>query len=270
MNNILNLDALLCFSRAAYRNQLVYRVANWSGLFTNLFFLFIRAGVFMACYREINGEVSGLTLLQTMTYLTLTQSFFTLMPHLGNLGLSDDVVTGQISVELNRPMNYYLMFMAKRFGIFNFYLLYRFIPVIVVGITCGLLLPPQSLLAFILTIPSILMGFWISVSIMFLVESTAFWFQTDRGMKFCIYGFFTFFSGLLIPLNFFPDWAKLITSLLPFAYTYDAPVQIYLGTIGLWQMLGLLSYQLIWCLLLIFLCLRVLKNGARKVEIHGG
>jgi ABC-2 type transport system permease protein len=269
MIHYLNIPALLAFVATSFKKQLAYRIANWSGLFTNVFFLFIRAGVFIACYEGID-EVAGLTLIDTLTYLVLTQSFFTLMPHLGNMGLSEHVISGQIAVELNRPMNFYSMYMAKRVGIFLYYLLYRFVPILFVGYLSGLLRGPVSYSYTPLFFLSVFLGFWIAVSIMFLIESTSFWFQTDRGLKVCMYGVFSFFSGLLIPLNYFPEWAMSITRLLPFAYTFNAPTQIYLGLESSGQLMLNLTGQFFWVIVLSFLCLKVLSIGQRKVIVHGG
>jgi ABC-2 type transport system permease protein len=105
---------------------------------------------------------------------------------------------------------------------------------------------------------------------MFLIESTAFWFQSDRGLKVCMYGVFSFFSGLLVPLNFFPDWALKITQLLPFAYTFNAPVQIYLGLISSDEMFYQVMAQFIWAMILSLFCFKVLSMGERKVVVHGG
>ena len=268
MNNF-NIPALLAFISTSFKNQLVYRIANWSGLCTNIFFLFIRAGVFIACY-ENRDVVAGLDIISTLTYLTLTQSFFTLMPHLGNMGLSEHVMSGQIAIEINRPMNFYLMYMAKRIGIFFYYVLYRFMPILAVGYFSGLLSGPASYASLPLFSLSVFLGFWIAVSIMFLVESTSFWFQTDRGLKVCMYGVFAFFSGLLIPLNYFPDWAMNITRLLPFAYTFNTPTQVYLGLESAGQTAMNISGQFIWAFILSFCCLLVLKKGENKVVIHGG
>lgn len=265
----LNVPALLAFAKTSYKKQLAYRIANWSGLFTNFVFLFIRVGVFIACY-ENRDVVAGLAIIDTLTYLTLTQSFFTLMPHLGSMGLSEHIISGQIAIELNRPLNFYLIYMAKRVGIFFYYFMFRFFPILFIGAFFGLLRLPTSFLSLPFFFLSIFLGFWIAVSIMFLIESTAFWFESDRGLKVCMYGFFTFFSGLLIPLNYFPAWALSITKLLPFAYTFNAPVQIYLGLQTPRELLFNFLGQFIWVILLTLGSLKVLSIGDKKVVLHGG
>lgn len=265
----LNLSALFAFACTSYKKQLAYRIANWSGLFTNVFFLFIRAGVFIACYQN-RDVVAGLAMIDTLTYLTLTQSFFTLMPHLGSMGLSEHIISGQIAIELSRPLNFYSIYMAKRVGIFLYYFLFRFFPIILIGAFFGLVRMPSSFAYLPLFLVSVFLGFWIAVSIMFLIESTAFWFESDRGLKVCMYGVFSFFSGLLIPLNYFPDWALSFTKLLPFAYTFNAPVQIYLGIESTNQMFMNCLGQLFWAIALSLACLKVLSVGDKKVVLHGG
>jgi ABC-2 type transport system permease protein len=269
MLNSLNWAAIKAFIFTSYKKQLAYRIANWSGLFTNVFFLFIRAGVFIACYQE-KEVVAGLTIIDTLTYLTLTQSFFTLMPHLGNMGLSEHVMSGQIAVEINRPMNFYVMFMAKRTGIFFYYVMYRFFPILLVGMITGILRAPSYVEMLPFFALSVFLGFWIAVSIMFIVEATSFWFQTDRGVKVLMYGVFAFFSGLLIPLNYFPEWAMNITRFVPFAYTFHIPVQFYLGLENYPVLLNGLFIQFLWAVAITIFCLFVFKRGESKVVVHGG
>jgi ABC-2 type transport system permease protein len=265
----LNIPALTMFAKTSFKNQLAYRIANLSGLFTNIFFLFIRTGVFIACF-ENKETVAGLTMLDTLTYLTLTQSFFTLMPHLGQMGLSQHIITGQIIIELNRPINFFYMFMGKRIGIFFYYVLFRFFPIMIIAGLAGYVRLPQSIFDMPLFFLSVFMGFWIAITIMFLIESTAFWFESDRGLKVCMYGVTAFFSGLLIPLNYFPAWALSITKLLPFAYTFNAPTQIYLGLQSQEELFYNLLGQIIWIIVLTFSCMKILKIGSNKVVIHGG
>jgi ABC-2 type transport system permease protein len=269
MDLYFNIPAILAFIKTSFKKQLIYRIANWSGLCTNFFFLFIRAGVFIACYQN-RDKVAGLTMIDTLTYLTLTQSFFTLMPHLGSMGLSEHIISGQIAVELSRPMNFYVMYMAKRMGIFFYYLLYRFFPVLIIGSLFGLLRLPSTFSMTPLFFLSVFLGFWISVSIMFIIEASAFWFESDRGLKVCMYGIFSFFSGLLIPLNYFPEWAMKITRLLPFSYTFNAPAQIYLGVQKYEEMVIGMIGQVTWVIVLSLMCFTVLKRGEGKVIIHGG
>ena len=61
------------------------------------------------------------------------------------------------------------------------------------------------------------------------------------------------FSGSIVPLPFFPDWAQPVLSFLPFRGLVDTPFRLYLGHIPPGDLLLALAHQLAWAITLILL-----------------
>ena len=101
------LSVAAAFARASFQQQLAYRVANWAGLFTNSAFLLFRASAFRACYAH-RASIGGLDLADATTFVAVTQAILMVAPQWGAIGVAADVRSGQIAVDLLRPMDLFL------------------------------------------------------------------------------------------------------------------------------------------------------------------
>lgn len=263
------LDACAAVFATAIRRQLAYRVANWSGLFTNAFFLFFRAYALRACYAE-RASIGGLSATDIVTYVTVSQALLMVIPQWGRVEVADSVRSGQIAVDLCRPMDYFAGFLSKRLGVSAYYILFRFLPLMAVGWAAGLLSPPsawETLPAFLATV---VMGAWIANSLLFLVDVSAFWLGSERGLRYLFLGAGNLFSGLILPLSFLPEEMQKVSLALPFEYTLYLPVEVYLGSLSGDALASAMTIQLAWVVGLTILCRAILSAGVRKLVIHGG
>lgn len=262
--------AYVAFTAMAFRRAFAYRIANWAGLFTNAFFLFFRAYALGACFTG-RESIGTMRMQEVLTYTTLSQALLMVVPMWGNMGLSYNVRSGQIAVELSRPIDYFLMHMSQRFGVGAYYVLARFTPMMIIGAAMGFLAGPAggvfTLAALIL---SVLLGAWIANCLLFLVEVSSFWMESDRGMRGIVQGLSLVAGGLIIPLHFFPGWAYDAANALPFRYLSYFSVELYLGKLDAGATCSAFGMQFAWAAALTLLCRRALARGSRKLVIHGG
>jgi ABC-2 type transport system permease protein len=78
------------------------------------------------------------------------------------------------------------------------------------------------------------------------------------------------FSGLLVPLNYWPERAEMIARMLPFAGLVQIPVDIILGKATGLELAGALLFQLGWAVALMLAGRLVLSMAVRKVVVQGG
>ncbi|MBF0315858.1 MAG: ABC-2 family transporter protein [Oligoflexia bacterium] len=263
----INLQAYLTFARLAFQRQNAYRVANWAGLFTNIFFLFFRASLFESIYPS-GTTIGGLNVKQALSYVCLTQAILMVIPQWGVIGVDEDIRSGQIATHLSRPINYYLSTLSQRLGSSAFFLLFRTLPILGIGAFVGFLFLPTSIARAALFLLSTFLGAWIAISIHFLAELSAFWMESSRGIKMLFNGLINFFSGMIIPVTFFPESVRQISRFLPFEYTLNTPTLLYLDKGG--NVLHALLAQLTWIGILWIVCTILLSYGERKLVVHGG
>jgi ABC-2 type transport system permease protein len=76
-------------------------------------------------------------------------------------------------------------------------------------------------------------------------------------------------GGMLMPLDFFPDWLRSISLATPFAYTTYGPARLFVEP-GIERFAFLLLGQVIWLAVLGILVTMVYRRGARWLAINGG
>jgi ABC-2 type transport system permease protein len=79
-----------------------------------------------------------------------------------------------------------------------------------------------------------------------------------------------FFSGMILPLTFFPSWLRTIAHALPFASIMQTPIDVWLGKHHGAELVGILALQAAWALVLLGLGRVTLRLGAKKLVIQGG
>ena len=78
------------------------------------------------------------------------------------------------------------------------------------------------------------------------------------------------FSGMIIPVPLFPEWAQRILDFLPFRGLVDTPIRLYLGHIPPSQLWSVLGHQLLWVLAFVALGRWLLARGVRRLVVQGG
>ena len=78
------------------------------------------------------------------------------------------------------------------------------------------------------------------------------------------------FSGMIVPLPLFPDWAQWLLDVLPFRGLVDAPFRLYLGHIPPSEALSVLFHQAAWIAIFVTAGRLVLARGTRRLVVQGG
>lgn len=256
--------AVLGFQRTA-----MYRSAAISGAITNTFFGFLRAYIFIAAY-GLRPSAGGYTLTDTLTFTFITQGMAALVELWAWWKIAESVRTGQIATELSRPFDFQLYWLAQDYGRALHQFLLRSVPPFVVGLVVfGLKLPPD-LLHWVALLPSVLLAISLSFGIRFCLNLTTFWVLDHRGVAMLSSIFLMILSGFVIPLALFPDSVRPVLYVLPFASIVAIPIDVFLGKLNGFELVGALALQAFWALTWLGIGRVVLAAGLRKLVIQGG
>ncbi|MEZ4235721.1 MAG: ABC-2 family transporter protein [Myxococcota bacterium] len=258
---------LLAAARARYRQLAAYAVANRAGAFTNGLFLVFRAHLFQACFDA--GRIGGLTPLQATGYAAVTQALLMVCPQWVNVGLADTVRSGQIAVELLRPADFVWLHFAGRAGASAFYLVHRTLPLLVFAYAIGLAPAPSpwSLALCLVVVP---LAAVVANALLFLVEVSSFWLESDRGVRYLLVGVALLPSGLSLPLSWFPAPVQALFLATPFPYTLHLPAEAFIGRIGPEQAVWAVGAQLAWAIGLVAASRWAFSRGVRRLVVLGG
>ncbi|MFL3866489.1 ABC-2 family transporter protein [Streptomyces griseobrunneus] len=255
-----------------FRRFATYRTATAAGVFTNTVFGFVLAYTYIALWDE-RPQLGGYDLSQALTYVWIGQALLAACAMMGG-GFEDELMerirTGDIAVDLYRPADLQLWWLAGDVGRAAFQLLGRgVVPMLVGALAFDLALPgaPWIWPAFLL---SVLLGIVVSFAVRFLVALSAFWLLDGAGAAQMSWLLGLFFSGMLLPLPLFPGLLGEVARLLPWSSLLQIPADVFLGKYSGWELLEAYAFQGAWAVALL-LAGRLLQGVAtRRVVVQGG
>jgi ABC-2 type transport system permease protein len=256
--------------RRSFRLATTYRLATASGVFINTVFGYLRAAILVFVARTAGGEVNGMTEADLATFSFVSQGFLMIVGAFGHTELSLRIRKGDVVVDLYRPVDLQLWELANWLGNSAFQVLARGVPPILLGAIAFDLVWPTSWQQWLAFAASTVLASIVGMAVRFCSALTAFWLLDNRGIEQLLVIAISFFAGLLLPINLFPDWLAAVARATPFASMIQLPVEIYLGQHDGWAMVSILAQQALWVVLLVMAGRVILAAATRKVVIQGG
>ncbi|MDQ1038385.1 ABC-2 type transport system permease protein [Streptomyces sp. V3I8] len=255
-----------------FRRYATYRVATAAGVFTNTVFGLILAYTYIALWDERPG-LGGYDQAQAVTYVWVGQGLLAVVAVMGG-GFEDEMTerirTGDIAIDLYRPVDLQSWWLAADTGRAAFQLLGRgVVPMMIGGLVFRLALPSDigTWAAFLV---AVLLGVLVSFAIRYLVALAAFWFMDGAGAQQLSVLAAIFFSGMTLPLNVFPGALGELARALPWSALLQAPADVLLGERTGVALLRTYAFQAAWAVGLLAVG-RLLQSAAtRRVVVQGG
>jgi ABC-2 type transport system permease protein len=117
---------------------------------------------------------------------------------------------------------------------------------------------------------SVALSFLIVAAINFAVGTFALRLQSILGLLRAKFFLLELFSGLLLPMTFFPQTAQRILAFMPFQYISYIPMLIYLGKLSGGRLARAIGIQILWVGILLAIGDGLWRWSTRKVIIQGG
>jgi ABC-2 type transport system permease protein len=257
---------------SGFKRYATYRVATVAGVFTNTVFGFIVAYTYTALWDE-RPHLGGYGLSQALTFVWLSQALLAAVALFGG-GFQDElqerIRSGDIAVDLYRPVDLQLWWLASDLGRAAFQLLGRGVVPMVCGALAFELPLPRSPFIWLWFLLSVVLAVCVGFAVRYLVALAAFWLLDGSGLSLISGLLCMFFSGMVLPLNVFPGQLGEIARALPWAAMLQVPADVFLGRHRGAGVLGALGFQAVWAVVL-FAAGRALQSVAtRKVVVQGG
>ncbi|MCB5167239.1 ABC-2 family transporter protein [Streptomyces bambusae] len=269
-------DAVRLYAAVAaggFRRYATYGTATAAGVFTNTVFGFIVAYTYIALWDE-RPHLGGYDQAQALTFVWISQSLLAAGALIGG-GFQEEmqerIRTGDIAVDLYRPADLQLWWLAADLGRAAFQLLARGVPPTIAGALWFDLALPADPLRWVLFLVSVWLGLVVGFALRYLVGLCAFWLLDGSGVNMMSLLVSMFCSGVLLPLNVFPGAFGEVVRMLPWSSMLQVPIDVLLGEgSGAGGAGAALAFQAAWAVLLLAAG-RVLQAAAtRKVVVQGG
>jgi ABC-2 type transport system permease protein len=257
-------------ARAGFARWATYRQAALAGMFTNTVFGIIKLSVLFAVIDETGGTVAGYDHASLSTYVWVSQGLIAVVYMFTWSELALRVRTGDIAIDLARPVDLQLSWLATDLGRAAYAVGARgLVPLVIGGLLFGFAFP-HDLTAIALIAPAVLLAVVISFACRFLVNLAAFWLLDVRGLISVYVLTMNLLCGLIVPVQLFPTWMKVIAYSTPFPFMLQGPTDLVTRQAEGWAAVGIIAAQLGWCTVLLGLGRFVLRRATQKLVVQGG
>lgn len=260
------------FGAKYFQKNMQYRLNHFINNIASIFFAYVFLQIWTAIYRGQSEQVlEGYNFLRMFSYVVLNQAILwisTFLPY--GLEIPKKVRTGNIVMELMRPVNFYLMIFAQMSGNMIYNLVFRSFPIFIFFFLFQQIILPTQLLTWLIFTYSLILAFIIGFNLNMLEGMSAFWFVEMRGLRYIYYTLTTLFSGYFIPLEFYPGFFQKLVLNLPFIGMSYIPVTVFMESYSVNKLFLLLLRQSVWAMILTLITYLITKKGQNKVQIQGG
>jgi ABC-2 type transport system permease protein len=255
----------------SFRRYSTYTAATLAGIFTNSVFGIIYSFAYLALWAQ-NPDAGGYDSADAVTYVWIGQALVVTVAVWGGgttNDLAERISSGDIAVDLYRPVSLLGWYLAADLGRASFHILTRGVAPTVIGALLFDLVAPSPV-GFVAFVVSLVMAVVVSFAVRFLVASTTFWLLDVQGPRVLAGVLAMFFSGMVLPLNIFPDGFRQVALVLPWASYVQTPADIWLGRHAGSEIVTAIGLQVLWAVVLLGACGLVLRAATRKVVVQGG
>lgn len=256
----------------SFRRFSTYRTATLAGIFTNSVFGVIYSYAYLALWHQ-RPDAGGYDATDAVTYVWIGQALLMTVALWGG-GTTDDLAdrirTGDVAIDLYRPVGLIGWYLAGDLGRAAYHVLTRGVAPTILGLVLFDIALPASPVAALAFAVSLLFAIVTSFAVRFLVACTAFWLLDQTGVRMLSGVLAIFLSGMTLPLVIFPEPLRSIALALPWASYLQTPADIWLGQRSGSAVVTGLTVQVVWIVVLLALCQAVLGAAIRKVVVQGG
>jgi viologen exporter family transport system permease protein len=257
------------FARVGFINTLAYRLRYYTGIVTYFIYVSVYYFIWKAIYAH-STSIEGFDFAHLMTYVGVgwvIRSFY-----FNNIDqdIAYQVIEGRLAMDLIKPVNIQIMYVARAAGESVFRLALLTIPTGLVLFMVYPLRRPASLGHAVAFLLSVCMSFLIVAAINFAVGTFALRLQSILGLMRAKFFLLELFSGLLLPISFFPQIAQKILGFMPFEYISYIPMLIYLGQLSGRGLVRAIAIQVFWVAILFVIGDLLWRWSTRAVIIQGG
>ncbi|MDF2924899.1 MAG: daunorubicin transporter permease [Paenibacillaceae bacterium] len=263
------ISAYLDFIRIRFLSMLAYRMNYYTGILIYLVNIGAQYFLWGAIYSGQDG-LGGMSMSQMTTYVAvawMARAFY-----FNNLDreIGNEIRDGSVAIQFIRPYPYLVVKIMQAFGEGLFRLLLFSTPGMLL---VWLLFPvrfPNDPLLWAAFLSMLLLSFVINSQINILTGLFAFFIENSEGMMRFKRVLVDLFSGLIIPVSFFPGWAETVLRLLPFQAITYLPSSVFAGRTEDIRIWGVIGVQLLWLALLMIPIIIMWRQARRRLFVQGG
>lgn len=257
----------LAFTIMSMKKSLYYRKSSGLTIFFSCFEIYILSLFWKAIYIDNYQMYKFMLFYSILSQIMNTMYFF-------NLKLSQNIRSGDLSVELLRPLHYIGVLYFENLGEAFGKIVTVAIPVLIISIFF-LKFPIIGIMQFSIWIICIFLSFILLFLIKAITELACFWFVEAWSLGYIVNTLIRLLSGSFLPSFLVTSNLEKAMNNLPFIWIYQKPIELYIegvgqSTINLSAYYKIWGNQLLWILGLSMCVCFLWTSGRKKIMIQGG
>jgi len=256
---------------------LVIIKAFWQRAFTYRFSVFTyRIGdigemlIVILMWSAIYGSqeiISGFTLQEMITYILIGNFFHAIIRNFLSGVIARDIREGRLSMFLVKPIGYFSYILSQEIGRISLATTMSVLSsaLVILFFTRTFIWNFDAAYLLVIFVMALL-AFIIELLLSYLIGLIAFWTDEVDGLYESIGRVKKFFSGGYFPLTLLPLAFVHVSFMLPFAYSFFVPAQLYLKKLDLSVGLQGLLVQAVWIFALYIVIRIVWNRGLKRYE----
>lgn len=219
-------EVMKAVALVTYKEWAAYRTHSMVSIFVGPVYFIVQYFIWTAAYGS-KQEINGMNLSQMITYFGASTLIGYLTMDFADWNLQMLIRTGKFLTFALRPINHRFFAFSQKVGHRLLGFLFEFIPCyIIFTLLFGVNMVPKQ---FGWTLLSVMFAFLMNFYVHYILGMTAFWFVQSSGIRRVFDLLSGVFSGVFIPLVFFPQAIQKILFFLPFPYMSYVPAMVFTG-----------------------------------------
>ena len=255
--------------KAELMSNVQYAVNIALGSIGFLIFVMTFYYIWQYIYSNPDELINGYSMTQMIWYLTITEIIYTSIKSRKICReICNDVKSGNITYNLNKPYSYVAFILFKELGRCIFDIIIQ----MAVGIGAVFLLvkeiPISNIWQMALVIVSCVLAQVISILLIVVIGLMSF--KIDDATPFYwLYSKFIILIGVIFPIEFFPQSIQGILVYTPIYVTSYGPAKLFVD-FSMDNFVSIIVAQLLYIFFTYSLCLVMYNSGVKKLNVNGG
>ncbi len=259
------------FTKNSIQKNLSYRANVLLYLFGNLVQTLVLYYLWKAIFDSAGGgTLNGFNFNQMVAYLLATVAVQSVINGNAEEIIAEEIMEGSIAFNLARPIEYRARVFFDHLGVSLYNLFAAGIPALVVALivtrdSAGAVLERALAFSVSLVLSFVLVFFYKFCLGLIAFITTNMWGVLN--VEAVVSGFL---SGALIPIAFFPEWARGVAGIMPFASMVSAPALTFTGRLAGSDLAYVIGIQIAWVLFFAGLSSLAWSTLSRRLAVNGG
>jgi ABC-2 type transport system permease protein len=254
------------------KDMLIYRAEFFSRYIATIIRFSIAAYLWLAIINTDQGSIAGYDMKGILTYFLVIQvvTGFVFSAAMSGFRIAEMIQSGDLSTKIIQPVDYIKLTFSMDFGRGAFFFASNVVMISIIALIFKdyFILDFKPFFVF-LGLFSVLIAFILNFCFVLMIGMSAFWITSSHRLIFHFFAILQLLSGMLIPIEFFPQTFQNILIYTPFPYVAYFPVTVIQSQSWTPELIHMGSISLVYTLIMIFLTYSLYNFGLKKYEAVG-